>query len=308
MAARQAARRQDGWSTPLPGRHGVGPSTYSIVGADPEAGECGVAVQSKFLAAGAIVPFARGGVGAVATQAFANITYGPRGLDLLELGSSPQQAVDTLTGADDQAAHRQVGIVAADGTAASFTGDECFEYALHRTGDGFAAQGNILTGPDVVDAMADAFTSTAGPLAARLLAALTAGEEAGGEKRGMESAALLVVRPGGGYGGGHDRWLDLRVDHDDEPISALRRLVDLHDLYFGSSDPGDLLAFDQELRDEVTGLLRDLGWWDDEAGLEGNLVGWVGWHNLEERWLDMDRLDPLVLRELRKARRSQPSG
>lgn len=285
-----------------------GPSTYSIVGADPDADECGVAVQSKFLAVGAFVPVARGGVGAVATQAFANITYGPRGLDFLEAGRRPQETIDALTGADDEAAHRQVGIVAADGTSASFTGEECFEHAVSRAGDGFAAQGNILTSPNVVDAMAETFTSTQGPLAARLLEALAAGQAAGGEKRGMESAALLVVRPGGGYGGGHDRWLDLRVDHHDEPIEALRHLVGLHDLYFGSSDPDDVLELHRALRDEVTDILKTIGWWDDDAGLEDNLVGWVGWHNLEERWIDMDRIDPLVLEQLKAARRGQPAG
>ncbi len=276
-----------------------GPSTYSIVGADPEANECGVAVQSKFLAVGAFVPFARGGVGAVATQAFANITYGPRGLDLLEEGMSPEETIAAMTGDDEMSAHRQVGVVAADGRSGSFTGAECYEHAVSATGDGFAAQGNILTAPGVVDAMGETFAATAGPLAVRLLEALDAGERAGGEKRGMESAALVVVRPGGGYGGNNDRWLDLRVDHDDSPIDALRGLLDLHTLYFGSSDPADLLAFDADLRAEVIEILDRLGWGEPGDDVEQRIFSWVGWHNLEERWRGMDRLDPLVLRELR---------
>lgn len=280
-----------------------GPSTYSIVGADPAAGECGVAVQSKFLAVGAFVPFARGGVGAVATQAFANITYGSRGLDLLAQGSSPSDAIDTLTSDDEMRTHRQVGIVSADASSASFTGEECFEHAASLTGDGFAAQGNILTSNAVVEAMGETFIRSRGPLARRLLGALAAGQDAGGEKRGMESAALVVVRPGGGYGGNHDRWLDLRVDHHAQPIEALADLVELHTLYFGSSDPEDLLDFDDALREEVKEILRVLGWLRADTELEDSLFGWLGWHNLEERWLGMDKLDPLVLRELRASKK-----
>jgi uncharacterized Ntn-hydrolase superfamily protein len=279
-----------------------GPSTYSIVGADPEAGECGVAVQSKFLAVGAFVPWARGGVGAVATQAFAEITYGHRGLDLLAAGASPEQAIERLVSSDEMREHRQVGVVAADGKSATFTGSDCFEHATGIAGDNFAAQGNILTSPDVPEAMASTFTTTGGNLATRLLAALVAGQDAGGEKRGMESAALLVVRPGGGYGGNHDRWLDLRVDHSDSPIDDLGRLFELHTLYFGRTSPDDLLPFDAERQTEVKAMLDAAGWWDVDASLEDNLKAWLGWHNLEERWVGIDRIDPLVLRELRGAR------
>ncbi len=218
--------------------HPHGPSTYSIVAADPEAGECGVAVQSKFLAVGAFVPWARGGVGAVATQAFAEITYGNRGLELLESGLSPDDTIDRLTADDEMRGHRQVGVVAADGRSASYTGEDCFEHAVSVTGDDFAAQGNILSNAEVPEAMATAFRGSSGRLADRLLAALAAGEGAGGEKRGLESAALLVVRPGGGYGGNHDRWLDLRIDHSDSPIEDLGGLVDLHTLYFGRTERG----------------------------------------------------------------------
>jgi uncharacterized Ntn-hydrolase superfamily protein len=274
-------------------------STYSIVGADPDAGECGVAVQSKFLAVGAFVPWARGGVGAVATQAYAEITFGNRGLELLESGLSPEEVVEALVTADDMREHRQVGIVAADGRSATFTGGECFEHALGVSGENFAAQGNILTSPGVPHAMAEAFGSAPGDLAHRLLAALEAGEAAGGEKRGMESAALLVVRPGGGYGGNHDRWLDLRVDHSDSPIEELRRLLDLHTLYFGRTSEEDLLVFDEKIREEVRASLERLGWWNPERSLEENLQAWMGWHNLEERWADAERIDPVVLEQLR---------
>jgi uncharacterized Ntn-hydrolase superfamily protein len=282
-------------------RQVTGPSTFSIVGADPEAGECGVAVQSKFLAVGAFVPWARGGVGAVATQSFAEITYGNRGLDLLESGMPPQEAVESLVSGDQMRDHRQVGIVSADGRSATFTGADCFEHAVGLSGENFAAQGNILTSPYVPEAMATAFTSRAGNLASRLLASLAAGQEAGGEKRGMESAALLVVRPNGGYGGNNDRWLDLRVDHSDSPIGELGRLLDLHTLYFGRTPQEDLLSFDEALQMEAKGLLEGLGWWNQDQSVEDNLQAWMGWHNLEERWEGGHRIDPLVLDRLRHA-------
>jgi uncharacterized Ntn-hydrolase superfamily protein len=260
-----------------------------------------VAVQSKFLAVGAFVPWARGGVGAVATQSFAEITYGNRGLELLESGMSPQEAVESLVSADDMRDHRQVGIVSADGRSATFTGADCFEHAVGLSGENFAAQGNILTSPYVPEAMATAFTSGAGNLASRLLASLAAGQEAGGEKRGMESAALLVVRPNGGYGGNNDRWLDLRVDHSDSPIGELGRLLDLHTLYFGRTPQEDLLSFDEALQMEAKGLLEGLGWWNQDQSVEDNLQAWMGWHNLEERWEGGHRIDPLVLDRLRHA-------
>jgi uncharacterized Ntn-hydrolase superfamily protein len=260
-------------------------------------------VQSKFLSVGAFVPWARGGVGAVATQAMADVMFGPRGLALLESGVEPEEAITELLAGDDMASHRQVGLVAANGRAASYTGADCFEYAVSRTGEGFAAQGNILTSNNVVDAMAETFMATEGVLAMRLLAALSAGQEAGGEKRGMESAALVVVKPGAGYGGNHDGWLDLRVDHADDPITELHGLLDLHMLFFGKSAPQDLLAFDASRRREVEDILVAIGWSERGSDLEQGLFSWLGWHNLEERWLGMEELDPLVLRELRAARK-----
>src|SRR6185437_6092408 len=181
-------------------------ATYSIVGHDPANGDLGVAVQSKFLAVGAVVPWARSGVGAVATQAYCNTNYGPDGLRLLEEGCTAQEALDRLVIADDQPRGRQAGIVDAHGNAATYTGPDCNAWAGGRVGTGYAAQGNILVSQATVDALADTFETTSGPLAERLIAALAAGQKAGGDSRGMESAAILVVRAGGGYGGHNDRY------------------------------------------------------------------------------------------------------
>jgi len=217
-------------------RHAKPPTvaTFSIVAVDKATGEIGVAVQSKFIAVGAVVPWAKAGVGAVATQAWANTTYGPRGLDMLANGKTPQQAIDQLTGDDERAAHRQVGIVSADGKAATFTGKQCNAWAGGVTGDGFAVQGNILAGEAVVKAMAEAFEKSEGELGARLIDALEAGQQAGGDKRGRQSAALLIVRDGWGYSGYNDRYRDLRVDDHPEPIKELRRVYGLHMKVFPS--------------------------------------------------------------------------
>lgn len=206
--------------------------TFSIVAVDRETGEIGVAVQSRIVGVGAVVPWAKAGVGAVATQAYANVRYGPVGLLMLELGSTPEQAVAMLTQADPLADRRQVGIVRADGEVATHTGAACQDWAGGRTGDGYAVQGNILAGQAVVDAMAGAFEKTEGELAVRLLAALDAGQAAGGDKRGMQSAALLIVRDGWGYGGLNDRYRDIRVDEHEDPIAELRRVYEKHRALF----------------------------------------------------------------------------
>lgn len=203
-------------------------ATFSIVGFDPETGDLGVAVQSKFFAVGRVVPFAAAGVGAIATQSYANTTYGPRGLDLLRQGLSPGAVVEALIADDEGRSRRQVGIVDASGNTANFTGDGCLAWAGARSGTNFTAQGNILTGPEVVDAMAETFRSAEGDLASRLMAALAAGQAAGGDARGRQSAALLVVREGGGYGGYDDRYIDLRVEDHETPIVELQRLLDIH--------------------------------------------------------------------------------
>jgi uncharacterized Ntn-hydrolase superfamily protein len=202
-------------------------ATFSIVGYDPATGELGVAVQSKFFAVGSVVPWAKANVGAVATQAFGNTTFGPRGLDLLAEGRAPDEVLDLLLADDPDAARRQVGVVDSRGRSAAFTGDECLPWAGHVSGPNFTAQGNILVGEETVRAMADAFRETDGMLGEKLMRALEAGQAAGGDSRGKQSAAILVVMEGGGYGGFNDRYCDLRVDDHAEPIRELRRLFDM---------------------------------------------------------------------------------
>jgi uncharacterized Ntn-hydrolase superfamily protein len=199
-------------------------ATFSIVAFDSATGDLGVAVASRVLACGAVVPYARAGVGAVATQALANPTFGPRGLALLESGKSAQQALDLLIESDPGSARRQVGVIDARGHVASFTGDSCLAWAGGVQGLHYAAQGNILTGEDVVRGMGRAFETTRGPLDERLIAALRAAEAAGGDSRGKQSAAILVVRAKGGYNGMNDRFLDLRVDDHTEPVEELARV------------------------------------------------------------------------------------
>jgi len=204
------------------------PSTFSIVAADPETGEAGVAVASRFFAVGTVVPFAKAGVGAVATQSNANTTFGPRGLELLEKGLRPDEVVAVLTRADEGREQRQLGVVAAGGASATYTGPKCNAWAGGRSGPGYAVQGNILTGEDVVAAMEKAFLGSKGkPLAERLYAAIVAGDAAGGDSRGRQSAALVVVRAKGGYNGFTDRAVDLRVDDHASPIVELGRLLGL---------------------------------------------------------------------------------
>lgn len=204
-------------------------ATFSIVACDPDTGDLGVAVESRFFAVGSVVPWAKAGVGAVASQAFANTTFGPKGLRLLENGLPAQETLDALVKGDPQSAQRQVGIVDAKGRAATWTGAKCNPWAGGRTGKNYTVQGNILTGKEVVEAMASAFEAAAGlPLADRLVKALAAGQAAGGDSRGQQSAALLVVRDKGGYAGFNDRYIDLRVDDSPRPIEELQRLLDLH--------------------------------------------------------------------------------
>ncbi|MBT7028384.1 MAG: DUF1028 domain-containing protein [Verrucomicrobia bacterium] len=211
-------------------------ATFSIVGFDPRTGDLGVAVQSKFFAVGSVVPWAKAGVGAIATQSYANVSYGPDGLELLADGKSARETVSTLTSADRNKQRRQLGIVDAKGNSASFTGSDCHDWAGHIEKPNFCAQGNILTGKEVVDTMASSFEQSQkqakGGLCDWLADALMAGQDAGGDSRGRQSAALLVVRKKGGYGGGNDRFIDLRVDDHKTPIAELRRLLQLHKKLF----------------------------------------------------------------------------
>ena len=279
--------------------------TFSIVAASPDADEVGVAVQSKFLAVGALVSWARGGIGAVATQAFADVSLGPRGLDLLAGGVEPAEALERLLDGDGQRETRQVGLVDAQGRAASFTGAECFEVASSVVGEGFACQGNIMATDRVVPAMAAAFEAADGPLAERLLEALQAAQLEGGDRRGQESAALLVARPGGGYGGNHDRYVDLRVDHHDRPIEELAQLLDLHRLYLQRPSDDEVLPADEVLEAEIGRLLERLGKRKGDQDLWDALFDYMGWENLEERWVGRGRIDPKVLGYLRRDARGK---
>jgi uncharacterized Ntn-hydrolase superfamily protein len=309
--------------------------TYSIVARDPETGDLGVAVQSKFLAVGAVVPWAKAGVGAIATQAFANVDYGPRGLALLADGHAADEVLRRLVAADDGREHRQAGVVDAAGRSASHTGRDCFAWAGGRTGANFAAQGNILADAPVVDGLVDTFLAGKKPFPELLIACLAAAEEAGGDRRGRESASILVVREAGGFGGGNDRWIDLRVDQHDDPITELGRVLAFQRLYYDRPDPADLVPLDETAADEVRGLLTALGGgpngrfgtvyrrmsgepaddddphpavgeprpfpsnWDDEW--QSALIEWMDVANLEARVAAPGWVDPRVVEILRSA-------
>jgi uncharacterized Ntn-hydrolase superfamily protein len=309
--------------------------TYSIVALDAATGDLGVATQSKFLAVGAVVPWARAGVGAVATQAFANVGWGVAALDRLAAGdgASAEAVLAALVAADDYRSERQIGIVDARGGSASFSGPECFGWAGGRTGPGFAVQGNILAGPDVVDGLAETFSAGGRPFPELLVDCLAAADAAGGDRRGRESAALLVVRAGGGHGGWNDRWIDLRVDHHDDPIGELGRLLELQHLYFDRPAAGDLVPLDEATATEVRSILEGLGavpggrfeavfqrmsgspgdvsprpFVGDPRELPSNwdvrwhhaLDDWMAVENLEERSAATGWIDPRVLAILRE--------
>jgi uncharacterized Ntn-hydrolase superfamily protein len=269
-------------------------ATYSIVGCDLEARQWGVAVQSKFLAVGALCPFAEAEVGAVATQSFVNPRYGPDGLALLREGLSAEEAVERLTAADEGREQRQLGIVDREGRAATYTGERCFAWAGGRTGAGYAAQGNILVGEETVDALAATFEATAGlPFVQRLIECLGAAQAAGGDRRGQQSAALIVVQKDGGYAGLSDTLVDLRVDDHERPIEELRRIYGIHRRLFEVSPRDDWLPLEGDLRTEVDERLDRLG--------HDSLAAWAGVENLEERVDGGDAIDPVVLEALREA-------
>ncbi len=311
--------------------------TYSIVARDGATGDLGVAVQSRFLSVGSVVPWARAGIGAIATQSYANVAYGPDGLTMLAGGTNAEDTLAALVAADNLRAQRQAGVVDASGVSATYTGRSCFAWAGGRTGPGYAAQGNILAGAAVVDGLADTFEAGSLPFPELLVACLAAADAAGGDRRGRQSAALLVVREGGGYGGGNDRWIDLRVDDHLDPVTELARLLELTHLYLERPEPADLVALDPALAAELREHLGHLGWdpategtplyvpmWPDEAEPEGErpsvgdprplpdgwddrwqdrLLAWMGVENLEERTAAPGWIDPKVLAYLRAAAR-----
>jgi uncharacterized Ntn-hydrolase superfamily protein len=273
-------------------------ATYSIAACDLDAQQWGVATQSKFLGVGSVVPWAEPQVGAVATQAYANPRYGPDGLALLREGKSAEEVVHALTDADDGRDHRQLGVVDREGGSASYTGAECMKWAGGRTGTCYAAQGNILVSAETVDAIAGTFERTAGkPLAERLLDCLDAAQAAGGDSRGQQSSALLVVERDGGYASLSDTLVDLRVDEHPLPLEELRRIYVMHQAIFGQTPARFWLEVDGELAQELRERLA-------RAGFEGELAetfpAWAGKENLEERVDGVERVDPVVLEELRR--------
>ncbi|WP_203915534.1 DUF1028 domain-containing protein, partial [Rhizocola hellebori] len=269
--------------------------TFSIVARSADGTAHGVAVASKFLAVGAAVPAAAAGVGALATQSYANLAYRPQGLCLLGTGVMPPDVVAGLTAADPGRAQRQLGVVGTSGPGATYTGEACHAWAGGVAGDGYAIQGNILTGPEVVEAMRDAWlaSSPGEALAVRLLAALRAGDAAGGDRRGRQSASLLVVAAGQGYGGTSDVVVDLRVDDHPNPCAEMARLLDIHEMLFGKPDPSKLMPLEGPLAEEVRSLLAT-----DAPDLDAALADWAGVENLEERMVP-GMIDLIVLQYLR---------
>ena len=279
-------------------------STFSIVARDPENGDLGIAVASKFLAVGAVVPHAEADVGALATQSYANTSYGPRAMAALRAGVPVDLIHEAFAATDDQHAMRQYGLVDAAGRAVSFTGDACEPWAGGIARPGVAAQGNLLAGPEVVEALVETFEAGRGALAERLVAALKAGDQAGGDRRGRQGAALLVVRAEGGYGGFNDRYIDLRVDDDPAPTGRLGELLRLHRLFFERPRDEDLLPIEGEVQARLLAVLTRSGrhagdgGWSEEA--RAALQALVGVENLEERVSRDDRIDRLALEHLER--------
>jgi uncharacterized Ntn-hydrolase superfamily protein len=281
-------------------------STFSIVTYDPSDSSWGVAVASKFPAVGAVVPWAKAGVGAVATQSFANTSFGPHGLDMMASGISAQDTLTRLLEEDSDREHRQVGLVDASGNSSTFTGKNCYNWAGGLIGPGYAIQGNILSGAGVVHAMEKAYLEMEGNLPARLHAALLAGDRAGGDRRGRQSSAILVVKPNSGYGGFNDRWIDYRVDDAEDPVFRLGELLKLHWLYFGKSPESEHVQLTGEILISLKKIMAHLGYFQpttdsnyDEKTKEAFRT-FIGNENFEERsnpddgWIDKPVLDYLL--------------
>ncbi len=281
--------------------------TFSIVAYDSEKKEWGVAVQSKFIAVGAIVPFAKANVGAIATQAWCNTSYGPKGLALLEQGFTAEETLQTLTRYDPKREHRQVGIVDSFGDADSFTGKECFEWAGHIEGENYACQGNILASEDVVLAMSQAYKETKGDLVDRLFAALEAGQEEGGDKRGKQSAAILIVKEKGVYDGGTDNYINIRVDDHPTPIKELGRIFTLYDLsLLKRDDPEDIVKLEGDVLKTVKTILKTDGFYegDIDAKLDiitkDSLKKWMHTNNFEVKEREDEYMWGAIYRYIQK--------
>ena len=274
--------------------------TFSIVACDLEEGAWGVAVASKFPAVGSVVPWAQAGVGAVATQSFANTSFGPRGLALMGTGLSAQETLDRLLEDDPDKELRQVGLVDVQGGSVTFSGSGCFAWAGGVSGKGYAIQGNILSSGKVVPAMEETFLMTKGILPTRLHAALLAGDRAGGDKRGRQSAAIYVVKAKAGYGGYLDRWLDYRVDDHDDPVIRLGELLEMHELYFGKSPETDRVKITGNVQQQLAGILTQQGYMKDGRQFTDAFQEFIGNENFEERadaqaaWIDAPVLNYLM--------------
>jgi uncharacterized Ntn-hydrolase superfamily protein len=279
-------------------------STFSIVARDPLTGELGVAVQSKFLAVGSAVGWAKAGAGAIATQAMANLDFGEIGLMILNKGYTASQTMEALKALDPQIEDRQFGIVDHLGNAVTFTGKNCFDYAGGIAEENLACQGNILVSRKTVQALADTFKSTQGSLARRLVSALDVAQSAGGDRRGRQSASLLVVKEGGSYGGFNDKYIDLRVDDDPEPIKKLEHLLSLHEMYFNKPTPEEIVEVDEGLAEKIQTSLKKLGYYKGEiTGIYDEKTvsaynDFCGWENYEERVIDEKHVDKNVIEAL----------
>ena len=286
-------------------------STFSIVAYDAVMDAWGIAVASKFLAVGAVVPWAQAGAGAVATQSYANTTFGPKGLELMSKGESAQEVLNDLLANDEERELRQVGIVDAQGRSATFTGADCFEWAGGKTGANYCVQGNLLTGPEVIDQMASTFEGSKKDLPERMLDSLLAADQAGGDRRGKQSAAIYIVKPEGGYAGFNDHWIDYRIDDHEDPVPRLMEILGLHNLYFGKSPAEEEIEINGAVCEALQQIMRDQGYdleeitgeYDQET--QTALRQFIGNENFEERAeFEKGRIDRPVYEYLLKKFRS----
>ncbi len=282
--------------------------TFSIVAYDPIKKEWGVGVQSKFVAVGAIVPFAKANVGVIATQARANTSYGPKGLALLESGFTAEETIEILIKKDGEKEHRQIGVIDKFGNSASFTGRECFDWAGYIIGENYACQGNILASEEVVASMSTAFLSTSGDLVEKIFAALEAAQEKGGDRRGREAAAILIVKERGAYDGGTDRYIDIRVDEHPTPIKELRKVFEVYDMcILLRDDPKDIIKLEGDALKLVRERLKSEGFYKGgfdtplDSETRQALSDWLGTHNFEVKEREDDYMYGIVYRYIKNS-------